>query len=470
MNETELRDGLAYVRSCLTDMHTRADGRQLSEDEQRSWDEGVAYVEQTERALKTIDERRSQAARYASVPGHVESTTPPAAPAFNRSADPFAALERRADQGEREYRRALTDGLLRVNEDRIEDGDNQAHFERILKRHASDTRWSANLLARSREEYAEGFAKMVTGREAFLTTEERAAMAVGTNTAGGFLVPTHLDPSLIMTNSGSSNNIRQLARVVTLTEGSVWNGVTTAGSTASWDGELVEVSDDTPAFGRVSVTAYKAQALVQASIESFEDIAALSSDVLMILADAKDRLEGAAHATGSGSSQPFGIFTALDANTNVEISATTANTIGLVDIHNLYRSVPVRWRGRGTWLMNPLFSLAVKALGTALSASYSTDITQPVADRLLGRPMVESDDAPSTQTTTALDAEIIYGDFSNFVIIDKPGGTSVEFIPHMFNTANNLPDGRRAWYMHWRNGSDSVNDLAFRLLIDKTSA
>jgi len=54
--------------------------------------------------------------------------------------------------------------------------------------------------------------------------------------------------------------------------------------------------------------------------------------------------------------------------------------------------------------------------------------------------------------------------------VDKPGSTSVEFIPHFFNTSNNLPDGRRGWYMHFRNGSDSVNDLAFRLLVDKTTA
>jgi len=50
------------------------------------------------------------------------------------------------------------------------------------------------------------------------------------------------------------------------------------------------------------------------------------------------------------------------------------------------------------------------------------------------------------------------------------GSTTTQFIPTLFNTANNLPDGRVGWYMRWRNGSDSVNDLAFRLLQDKTSA
>jgi HK97 family phage major capsid protein len=120
--------------------------------------------------------------------------------------------------------------------------------------------------------------------------------------------------------------------------------------------------------------------------------------------------------------------------------------------------------------MNPLFRGSIMALGSALGASYSTDITQPYTDRLLGRPVTESDEAPSTQQTTTVDNLLVFGDFTNFVIVDKPGSTSIEFIPHFFNTSNNLPDGRRGWYMHFRNGSDSVNDLAFRLLQDKTTA
>jgi len=265
--------------------------------------------------------------------------------------------------------------------------------------------------------------------------------------------------------------IRGISRVVTLTEGTTWNGVTSAGVTASWDGELAEVSDDSPTFGRVSIPTNVAQAFAQASIAAFQDINGLASDILMMFADARDRLESAAHATGSGSAnQPTGIFTALDANTNVELSSTTAGTIGLVDIHNVYRQVPVRWRGRSTWLMHPQWALAIKELGTGVSASFSGDLREPPAGRILGRPIVECDEAPNVVTTTALDNRLIFGDFSNYVIVDKPGSMSVEFIPHLFNTANNLPDGRRGWFAYWRTGADCVNDAAFRLLQDKTSA
>ncbi|HEX6968610.1 MAG TPA: phage major capsid protein [Micromonosporaceae bacterium] len=465
------RKRLAEIEAELRSIHEAAGESPFNDEQQSRWDELIAERSQVEETIRKDEERRQVVRNLAARPGSTDDGdgVRGGAPNVGIKADPFEALRY---GGYGVSRQQLVDANLRAAEHRIGDGDMQRHFEQVLRRHAGDTRWAANILARSHPDYVSAFSKLVTGRAAFLTDDEkRAAMAVGTNTAGGYLVPTHLDPTLILTNAGTSNVIRSISRVVTLTDGAnIWHGVSTAGATASWDAELTEVSDDTPAFASVSIPVHSAKALVQASIEAFEDISGISTDAVMILNDARDRLEGAAHATGSGSGQPTGIFTALDANTNVEVISTTAATIGLVDIHGLYRSVPVRWRGRGTWLMNPIYSLAIKALGTALSASYTTDLTQPVADRLLGRPLVESDDAPSTQTTTANDNEIVFGDFSNFVIVDKPGSAAIEFIPHMFNTANNLPDGRRAWYMHWRNGSDSVNDLAFRLLQDKTSA
>lgn len=395
-----------------------------------------------------------------------------AGPAVHVKGNEFEILRNNRHMSEREFRDGLGDNINRALERYDLPDDYADSVGKFVKRHKKDTSWSRNILSRLDPNYVSAFEKVVTGTNpAFLDDVERAAMAVGTNTAGGYLVPTHLDPTLILTNAGVSNVIRGMARTVTLTGGANrWNGVTTAGATASWDAELTEVSDDTPAIGPAQIPVFSAKALIMASIESFEDITGLAGDVQMMLADAKDRLEAVAHATGSGSGQPTGIFTALDANTNVELQLTTGATWTLADIQNIYRQLGVRWRGKASWLMNPLFRGSIMALGTALGASYSTDITQPYTDRLLGRPVTESDEAPAVQQTTTVDNLLVFGDFSNFVIVDKPGSTSIEFIPHLFNTSNNLPDGRRGWYMHFRNGSDSVNDLAFRLLQDKTTA
>lgn len=362
----------------------------------------------------------------------------------------------------------ISDLVARGAEER---GIDPTHARRLLKRHAKDISWARNIAARSTDTYARAFAKVITGNTMFLTDEERAAMAVGTNTAGGVLVPTHLDPTLIFTNTGSANVMRSIARVVTLTQGNVWNGVTTAGSSFSWDGELVEVSDDTPNdFAKSSVTTHAAKGFVQASIESMEDIDGLASDILTIFADGRDRLEGAAHMTGSGSDQPFGIYTALDANTNRELTSTTAATIGLVDLQAAKRAVGIRFRNRGRWVGNPLWMDLARSAAVAVAGNYGTDLTGANIENILGRPVTETDDAPATTTTTVKDNTVVFGDFSNYVIADKPGSTSIEYIPHMFNTANNLPDGRRGWFMYFRSGADSVNDNAFVLLQDKTSA
>ena len=385
--------------------------------------------------------------------------------------DEFEILRSNRHMGEREFRAGLIDNIQRAAERyEMPDGYDDS-LRKFVKRHGRDTSWSKNLLARMRPEYVSAFEKVAVGTNpAFLDDVERAAMAVGTNTAGGYLVPTHLDPTLILTNAGVSNVIRGMSRSVTLTGGANrWNGVTTAGATASWDAELTEVSDDTPPIGPNSIPVFSAKALIMASIEAFEDITGLASDVQMMLADAKDRLEAVAHATGSGSGQPTGIFTALDSNTNVEMQLTTGATLTLADFQRVKNALGVRWRGASRWLMNPLFSGNITALNLTL-AQQAPDIQNDYNPRLLGRPVVESDEAPAVQQTTTVDNITVLGDFRNYVIVDKPGSTSIEFIPHFFNTSNNLPDGRRGWYMHFRNGADSVNDLAFRLLQDKTTA
>jgi HK97 family phage major capsid protein len=434
---------------------------------QTEYDEAVKY-----------EARISRAANFAA-DGHVEPAdgeTPEQvkrsrSPEFKKSVEPFEILRSTAGMDEGEIVRGLADANLKAIEEFEMPAGYKDSFQGYIKRHKKNTAWTRNLLERMRPEYIGAFEKAMVGREVFMTDVERAAIAVGTNTAGGYLVPTHLDPTLILTNAGARDVVRGISRVVTLVNGAnAWNGVTTAGATASWDAELTEVSDDTPPVGPASVPVHSAKSLIQASIESFEDITGLASDVQMLLRDARVRLEAAAHLTGSGSGQPTGIFTALDANTNVELQLTTGRTWTRADIARVTLALGDRWTDSSRFLMNPAILEEIAQLGTALGTNYTTDLTQPYTQQLLGFPITLSHTAPKVNQTTTVDNLLVFGDFSNYVIVDKPGSTSIEFIPHMFNTSNNLPDGRRAWYMHFRNGADSVNDLAFRLLQDRTTA
>lgn len=465
MNIQTLRDGLAYVEAALHDIHERNADAVLSAEDRTAWDEGVAYVEATRAAIADFEarERVFQVSREHGQPGddrsaqfHINRAPAPADIMSDRSATP----------------QALADAVTRALEPRVERPENMAHVRSLLLRHRMDRDWSRALLVRSSDAYESAWAKVLTGRGWDLTPEERTVMSSVTDANGGLLVPTHLDPTVILSNSGSSNVIRGVSRVVTLTRpgDNSWQGITSDGVTASFDAQLTEVSDDSPTVVRPTIPVHKAQALVQASIELTEDVSGLAGEILRMFGDAKDRLEGAAHATGSGSDAPTGIFTALDANTNAEIISDTAAAINKEDLDEMYRSVPVRFRGNARWLMNPIWALAIQNLGTAVSNKFTTDLSNATTDFLYRKPVLESDDAPSSATTTVKDNEIIFGDFMNYVIVDKPGSFAVEYIPHLFNTTTNLPDGRRAWYAYWRTGADSVVDTAFRMLQDKTSA
>lgn len=441
------------------------------EEERSLTDTDTAEVEARQAELVTLDATLSDLDERESELVDIEQRTAERAkrPSLNviSSPDPVDVLEDRAASPQQ-----LADALTRNLEGRVERAEDMDHVRQMVVRHRADREWVRGLIARSTEAYESGWAKAVTGNVWQLSAEERTALSTLTDANGNYLVPTHLDPTVILTNSGSSNVMRGIARVVTLTRpgDTSWQGITSAGVTASFDAQMTEVSDDSPTFAQPTIPVHKAQALCQASFEAIDDIPGLAGELLMMFADARDRLEGTAHCTGSGTNEPTGIFTALDANTNVELTSTTAATLGKVDLDAVYAAVPVRWRGRSTWLTHPTWSLVVQNLGSAVSANYSANLTEAPAQKWLGRPVVESDDAPITATTTVRDNRIVFGDFSNFVIVDKPGSFAVEFIPQLFNTSNNLPDGRRAWLAHWRTGSDSVNDVAFRLLQDKTSA
>lgn len=458
----KIREEIEALDAEIRSLHETEDGelREFTDEEQETFD-----AKRDERAKKlALLQRHEEIEKAAKVPERTVDPNP--APAVHVQRDAMEVVEDRSSTAKQ---RAET--AMRLLEDQDVEAEGLEHVRQVLKAHARDREWANGIIARSTDTYASAWLKMIKGREFQLTPEERTVLGVTTNANGKYLLPTHLDPTIILTSAMSTNEVRKLARVVTLTGGApAWNGVTSAGVTASWDGEVVEVSDDSPTFGNPSIPTTRAQALVQASISAVEDIADLGSDVMMMFADAKDRLEGAAHATGTGSGQPEGIFHAIHAVTASRVTSTTAAAIGLVDLNSVYTGLPLRYRRASTWLANPLYTVAIKALGTAISASYSGQLQDGTPEAILKRPVVESDDAPTTQTTTALDDEVLLGDFSQFIVVDRPGGMSVEYIPHLFNTANNLPDGRRAWYATWRNGSGCVNTDAFRLLVDKTSA
>ena len=335
-----------------------------------------------------------------------------------------------------------------------------------------DARIARLCLATSRPEYLRAWSKIATGRQNLLAPEEQAAIERAmslTDSQGGYLVPFQLDPTVIITSNGSLNQIRQVARSVIAT-GDVWHGVSAGEVSWAWAAEAAEVGDNSPSFDQPTVPVHKAHGFVPISIEAMEDAANVTAEVGRLLAMGKDTLEAAAFITGTGSGQPTGIVTALD-GTSSEVAPTTAETFAAADVYKLDGALPARYRGQASWLANRSIYNLIRNFDTQGGAQMWERIGNGMPAELLGRPALEAEtmDGTINAAATSDNHVLIYGDFSNYVIADRVGMT-VEFINHLFHTANNRPSGQRGWYAYYRVGADSVNDGAFRQLNVATTA
>lgn len=321
------------------------------------------------------------------------------------------------------------------------------------------------VLGTTSPEYTNVFTKLVRskGQLAGLTGPEinayERAMSL-TDTAGGFMVPFQLDPSVILTANGSVNQVRQIARVVTAT-GDVWNGISSAGVTGSWDAEAAQVSDDAPTLAQPSIPVVKAQVFVPVSHEVLADASGLANEVANMIAFEKDRLESVAFVTGSGSGEPTGIITALTGGSSVVGSATT-DTFAVGDVYALDSALPARFAANGSWLAHRAIYNLMRRFDTNGGAALWGYLNEARKSELLGRPDYVAEAMDNSITALSDNLVLLFGDFQNYVIADRIG-TTISYIPHLFG-ANGRPTGQSGWHAYFRVGADSVNDAAFRLL------
>ena len=129
----------------------------------------------------------------------------------------------------------------------------------------------------------------------------------------------------------------------------------------------------------------------------------------------------------------------------------------------LFEALGARSRSKATWAANLSILNKIRQFATANNYhGFTVDMTADGIPSLLGRPVVESSSMDGTYGSGE-NYNLVVGDFSNYVIYERIGMT-VEYVPHLFATANNRPSGQRGILAYWRVGADSVNDNAFRIL------
>lgn len=465
----EVLEIIDVTRAKITELHMTPEGelRNLTDAE----DKALAHLlKLNERAKKMYEEHRAISDVLRDRPKVIEYSR-----LGGTTDDAFSDVRRMTGREARD--RALRALEARENSSHM----STAQMDEANKQIRTSTDIARRVLVTENEQYREAWLKLVTHPHPFLDPdeiravkawEEYRAMSENTTTAGGFGIPVFIDPSIILTAQESGNPFLEISSQVNVNTNE-WKGVSSAGVTWAFQTEAAIVTDNSPVLAQPSVHIHMARGFIPFSIEVDQDYPSFAAEMSRLLAAGYDELLVDKFTRGSGTNEPWGILTALSGNTNVRVRVQTSGTnFSATDPYTVWKALPQRSRRRASWLMSVGVNNALRQLGTAnVFHAFTENLPAEWADTFFGKTAYESPYMPDTTTSTsATDGLAIVGNFESFKIARR-GGMAVELVPQLFQqttagTGVGMPTGQRGWFAYARIGSDSVNDLDFRLLVN----
>lgn len=470
MTLEEMKARLAEIQDRLRAIHSEAGDAELSEERQTEWDGLDTELGSLRASIAKAEARIARVAELAKDEKKVERSAPAVhVKKTDEEIYDLGELRSLSYSGD-DFLRKVTDNARRAIE-RSDFGTSkreeaQEHAERLLMEiDNSGHDLAKRYLVTGSEEYQRAFAKLLrNGNDALCTPEERAALVrasqqLGADANGGYAVPFQLDPTVILTNAGVTNPIRELARVEQIV-GKEWQGVTTAGSSVSRGAELAVAPDSGFALAQPTVRTNRVQGFVPFSIEIDLSWSALRREITSVLVDAKATEEDS-FLTGNGTGvNPQGIVAGLSGT----VTTAPAGSFNSDDIYNMHTALDPRWERNAKWLAHKGIYNLVRQFDTTGGAQLWETIGNGRPSQLLGYDAYAASAMTSGPTIATGNKLMILGDFSKFLIVDRIG-MNVEVIPHVFDTATGFPKGQRGVYAVWMNNSKILVPGAFEMLV-----
>jgi HK97 family phage major capsid protein len=441
----------------------------------RHWPDGIRErVDNLERReARLLGELRSITARRDRLEEYVRNAGPDAfEPHVDPSTLPSATSTRTLDdRGGRDRSAAM-----RTVDTAVRAGHLPEHAGGIVERLVTDgpdrdrdiaARWA---IATGAPDYLRAFGKLLAdptrGHLLWTAAEADAFRAVATvqaelramsltDTAGGFMVPLTLDPTILLTSAGSINPLRRIARVEQIVT-SDWNGISSAGASAEWKAEAAEAAEATLTIAQPSIPVHFGDSFVPYSFEVGMDAVNFLPELQRVLVDAADNLMATAYTTGSGVGQPTGVVTALVGGASI---VTGTEAFPSSQVYTVQNALPARFSERAQWCAHIAIINKIAQFESAAGARLFPEVGE---GRLLRKPLNELSNLDGVIDAGVENYILLYGDFTEFVIVDRIG-TTLEILPNLVG-ANRRPTGQRGALLWFRTGSDSVVDNAFRLL------
>jgi HK97 family phage major capsid protein len=456
---TQLEERNEEIRSQLKDIEADHAGESFDDKTRAQWNELNEEIDDNDKLIAELTARRE---RLDKLSGDTRMTEPePARAHFNtRKAsvvpdDPTALEEyRRRASSMDDLEQGYRDGAMKIVEERyrhqVADSreDSQSDAEKLIN---LDREVALRFIATSSRDYAKEFGTYVRTGQAGPEMQRAASL---TTTAGGYAVPVELDTTLLLTNAGVVNPVRDIARVRQTNVNTV-EFLNTTGISAGFSAEAVEATDNAPTLAQPTVNIEMAHAFVPMSIQIAEDWANIQQDMAMCFADAKNQLESQKFLTGlgHGSTEPQGLI-AVGGATAVTSTATTA-VFAVADLFSLELALSPRYRPNATIVGNRASFQKVRQFASNGVNIWVQLPGNSVQAELIGYPVREWSNYSATPTTSG-STILTIGDFNYFAIVDRVG-MNVEFIPHLFGGSSRFPTGQRGLYMYWRTSSQVLS-------------
>lgn len=257
----------------------------------------------------------------------------------------------------------------------------------------------------------------------------RNAMSTTTPAEGGYTVPAEI-ATMVVDALKAFGGMREVAQVITTAGGNALNWPTSDGT--SEVGEIVaENAAATGAditFGTVAVNPYKySSKKIALPVELIQDSAIdVVQFVVNRLATRLGRITNTHYTVGTGSSQPFGVMGRAGAGK----TGATGQTLTVIydDLIDLIHSVNSAYRARGARFMLRDTSVAVirklkDSNGRPIwNPGDNESISGGTPSTICGYPYTVNDDVAAMGANAK---SIAFGDFSQFVIRDVAGSTSM---------------------------------------------
>lgn len=275
------------------------------------------------------------------------------------------------------------------------------------------------LAAHATEEYTQAFEQVIRSQNApqdvrAMVQKVSAALSVGTNTEGGFIVPESWATQLIK-DLADENIMRQLGTVVSTASTTNLPIVDDKGA-AGWLAENAAYPESDIVFANMQLLAHKLGRIMKVSEELLEDETYnLLGEISLVFAETFGTAEETAMFTGDGTGKPTGILTTAD----LGLTAALNTAITLDELMDLQYSVKEKFRRNGTWTMRDSTAKLIRKLKSSDGIPlWQPSLTAGQPDSFSGYALRTTDGMPAVAASAS---PIAFGDFSYYRIADRGG-------------------------------------------------